>query len=340
MRDPLVVWEHEGKLILLDGHNRRRILECIRVREGTRARDHGQPMDHSLTLEVEIINLPDREAAKNWIEEYQAGRRNLTDDQKAMMWAAILERRAKTSRAEAAAKAREGKADPSSVAAKRAATERKPREQEKAAKQAGLSVKKVRTAIKLRKTNPEAAEDVRRGKKTLRQAKRETKPKPEQFLPEVRQGTVVLVEHHDPLHAGRKSHEMVEVSKRTDCYIYVGKTRYKGTMDGKGRGVKLLNSFSRILRPATEEDRQDIAKANAEREAEEQEREAEEQKCQAMFREFHLLVKQIPTEHEAGVFLESNGTCAEFTVRFNALVTLDQLKRIVETLQVAPALAE
>jgi hypothetical protein len=56
-RDALVVWRG----LLLDGHNRLAI--CNR---------------HEISYDTAEIELPDREAAKLWIEENQIGRRNLS----------------------------------------------------------------------------------------------------------------------------------------------------------------------------------------------------------------------------------------------------------------------
>lgn len=64
-RDPLKIWK--GKGILLDGHNRFEI--CT---------------EHKLPFETEEVELADRDAAKEWILEYQLSRRNLTDDQEAL----------------------------------------------------------------------------------------------------------------------------------------------------------------------------------------------------------------------------------------------------------------
>ena len=61
-RDPLVVWA--GHNILLDGHNRYEI--CTRL---------------GIPFGVLGIELPDREAALDWIDRNQLGRRNLTRDQ-------------------------------------------------------------------------------------------------------------------------------------------------------------------------------------------------------------------------------------------------------------------
>lgn len=65
-RDPLVVWR--GHDILLDGHHRYEI--CQR---------------HGIDFAVTEVDLPDREAAADWIDANQLGRRNLTPDQAALL---------------------------------------------------------------------------------------------------------------------------------------------------------------------------------------------------------------------------------------------------------------
>jgi hypothetical protein len=57
-RDPLVTWQ--GKLV--DGHNRLKICK-----------------NHDLPYQTREIDLPDEEAAKQWVYANQLGRRNLTD---------------------------------------------------------------------------------------------------------------------------------------------------------------------------------------------------------------------------------------------------------------------
>jgi hypothetical protein len=63
-RDPLVVWSGT----LLDGHNRHDI--CTK---------HGIPFD---TVEMEFA---DRDAAMDWMDANQLGRRNLTNDQRSYL---------------------------------------------------------------------------------------------------------------------------------------------------------------------------------------------------------------------------------------------------------------
>lgn len=62
-RDALVVWRSPEGATLLDGHNRYEI--CTRL---------------GLPFEVREVELEDREAAKDWIDRNQLGRRNLSLD--------------------------------------------------------------------------------------------------------------------------------------------------------------------------------------------------------------------------------------------------------------------
>lgn len=63
-RDPLVLWNR----VLLDGHNRYDICRT-----------------HGLTFGTLAIDLPDRQAAEDWIDSNQLGRRNLTPDQASLL---------------------------------------------------------------------------------------------------------------------------------------------------------------------------------------------------------------------------------------------------------------
>jgi rubrerythrin len=72
-RDALVVWEEED--ILLDGHNRLEICE-----------------EEGIEYRTATISLPDRAAAEIWILENQAGRRNLSISQKAILALELEER--------------------------------------------------------------------------------------------------------------------------------------------------------------------------------------------------------------------------------------------------------
>ena len=64
--DPLIVWREEQ--LLLDGHHRKVICDRYGIDYGTRE-----------------ISLPDREAAADWIDAHQLGRRNLTAAQMSLL---------------------------------------------------------------------------------------------------------------------------------------------------------------------------------------------------------------------------------------------------------------
>lgn len=74
-RDPLVVWQG----ILIDGHNRYEI--CTRL---------------GIPYSVVEIDLPDRDAAEDWIDANQLGRRNLTPDAFTMLLGRRYERMKKS----------------------------------------------------------------------------------------------------------------------------------------------------------------------------------------------------------------------------------------------------
>ena len=160
--DPLRVWWTGDEYLLLDGHNRLEILTEIGVTPRV--------------IPFEINRIPDRNAALLWIEENQVGRRNLTDDQRAMIWDSIREHRsaiAKTEQRKAAAQQlRNGKKSSGEV---KLAPPLKDRTRSAVAKEAKLPESKLRAAQTLKKGSPALAQDVRTGKKTLRQARKESK---------------------------------------------------------------------------------------------------------------------------------------------------------------------
>src|SRR4029453_82937 len=65
-RDPLVVWQETN--LVLDGHNRYAICQ-----------------QHQIPFTTTAVSLPDRDAAMNWIDANQLGRRNLTPDQMSLL---------------------------------------------------------------------------------------------------------------------------------------------------------------------------------------------------------------------------------------------------------------
>lgn len=75
--DPIKVWSSGS--VILDGHNRYAI-----------AKEHG------LEFKVVTLFMPDREAAENWIDENQLGRRNLSPDKMALIRGRIFNRSKKS----------------------------------------------------------------------------------------------------------------------------------------------------------------------------------------------------------------------------------------------------
>jgi N6-adenosine-specific RNA methylase IME4 len=163
-RDPIVVWDG----ILLDGHNRYDI--CNRI---------GRP------FKVLRIILPDRTAARIWVRWNQLGRRNLTDDQRAMQVAGLVDDLAKQSKRQRAVNARAAvverhptKTKPDSRdAVSRESGPDKTSVRTKTSKRARVSERKVKQAQSLRKRAPDLAAKVATGELPLAEAVRQTKPK-------------------------------------------------------------------------------------------------------------------------------------------------------------------
>lgn len=139
IRDALVVWRRGLELVLVDGHNR-----------------HDLAQKHGLEFKVTERDFGSIEECIEWIYRTQIGRRNLTDEQRA-----IIIGRMYMIRNEAARKAdggRElGQAEPNKTA-------------KVVAKEVGVSEKTVRNAAafaqaldKLSEVNPEAADRVLTG---------------------------------------------------------------------------------------------------------------------------------------------------------------------------------
>ena len=152
-RDPLVLWQ--GTLI--DGHNRLDI--CQRRR---------------LPFTTTSVDLPDRLAVRIWIQWNQLGRRNLTDDQRAMLAAGVAEDLARQSKRQQRSVA--GKANAkrrNGGIASCPPLEKKIRASTAAAREARVSVRKVKQAQVLRKTDPKLAAKVKAGELSLANATRE-----------------------------------------------------------------------------------------------------------------------------------------------------------------------
>jgi hypothetical protein len=150
-RDPLVVW----KGILIDGHNRHAI--CVK---------------HSIPFETADMVFDDREAAMDWMDANQLGRRNLTTDQRSILRGRRYNR-TKVTKADAGAMKGKANAEVAQAPINTAAT---------IAKQHGVSERTIKSdgkraeAIeKLALTNPDAAKAVTDGKKRFNEVRREIK---------------------------------------------------------------------------------------------------------------------------------------------------------------------
>jgi len=149
---PLCVWKADnGQRILLDGHNRYQI--CT---------------EYNLRYNTVNVRLASRQHAKLWILQHQAGRRNLSDDQRAVVWNEIRQQRSKIASEEGAAKARAAKADSGKIT-----ESKRPKRDTRAevAREANLSESKLRRAQQLKRYQPELYEKILRGELTLRDIK-------------------------------------------------------------------------------------------------------------------------------------------------------------------------
>jgi N6-adenosine-specific RNA methylase IME4 len=161
--DPIKVWRN-GHDTILDGHNR-----------------HEIGRTHSIGFSVEPVKVESREHARLWIEENQLSRRNLTDDQRAMIANDVRERRSRLARSEQAKRA--GKASGRSrrgwpnVSVNLSDTfeQRKRDTRAEIAREAKLSERKLRAAAELKRKCPEAAAKVRAGELSLADAIREVR---------------------------------------------------------------------------------------------------------------------------------------------------------------------
>jgi N6-adenosine-specific RNA methylase IME4 len=154
--EPLSIWDGEG--ILVDGHNRYKI--CT---------------DHRIPFQTKAIKFADREHAKLWIGERQLGRRNLTDDQRAIVANDVREIRsgiAKKERAKLAAKAG-GVGRPKDKSLQAKSTRKLGRwSRPGVAKETKIPERKIRLAQEIKKAAPEVHSLVRLGKVTLTDGKK------------------------------------------------------------------------------------------------------------------------------------------------------------------------
>jgi hypothetical protein len=176
VREPLIAWTDESENVaLLDGHTRLSILE-----EGRAQRLADGATSATISAPVNVMgseHIRDRAAALLWIEENQVGRRNLTDDQRAVIWDSIRERRSAKAKAERAANARAAQDGPLVGEINRQADESETKRdiRKEVAAESGLPESKLRAVAELKKAAPEKVEEVRAGKTSLRDARKAAK---------------------------------------------------------------------------------------------------------------------------------------------------------------------
>ena len=153
--DALVVFNG----VLLDGHNRFEI--CTRL---------------GIRYSVVEVELPNREAAKLWIEENQIGRRNLSLDQRAAIAYRILQRRVSLSKQVRARKGGSagGSGRPKlSLVVTSATKQPGPRQREITAAQLGVPSRKLRLVSEIAKQSMPMVEQIVAGTVTIKKAKQQ-----------------------------------------------------------------------------------------------------------------------------------------------------------------------
>jgi len=139
IRDALIVWPNNGRLILVDGHHRYRLAK-----------------KHNLPFEVQEKHFDSLDDVLAWVDANQLARRNLTDEQRAVVLGRMYERQKKQGK----------RTDLTS-----AQNEQKLTTAEKIASLAGVGQATVRRAAEFAKAvdevkevSPEAAEKILTGK--------------------------------------------------------------------------------------------------------------------------------------------------------------------------------
>lgn len=168
--EPLSIWRtDDGRRVLLDGHNRYRI--CTDLHKDFN------------TVKVAISS---HDHAKLWILEKQAGKRNLTDDQRAIIWNEIREQRSKIAKSERAAKAnaaRHQRCSSSVEITDKQLPKTRVDNRAAVAKEARLPENKLKQAQILKKHQPDLYKKVLKGQVKLRDTSKllKKRPRPKQF---------------------------------------------------------------------------------------------------------------------------------------------------------------
>ena len=176
-RESLIVADLNGATVLIDGHNRHRI--CT---------------EHQIPFEVRPITLADLDAASDWIERNQLGRRNLHPDAMALLRGNIYNRAKRQGQRSDLTSGNSCQKSTSEAIAQQTGVSEKTVRNDAAFAAAVASVadiapelkkqvtagsaparKEVIAAAKLAETQPELAKEVLAGKKSMREAQRTVK---------------------------------------------------------------------------------------------------------------------------------------------------------------------
>jgi hypothetical protein len=166
-REELKAWGNDpAGRSLIDGHNRREICEANRI-----------------PYAVHDLQFPDEESVRAWILLNQLGRRNLTDDQRAVYSLKLQEVQSSIEKRERAKAGRAvgGDATPEQIvdrlsagaADKRSGGKRPKKDTRKAAAAtAKVSERKLREAKEIEKADPDLARQIMRGELTIQKARK------------------------------------------------------------------------------------------------------------------------------------------------------------------------
>jgi N6-adenosine-specific RNA methylase IME4 len=166
-REPLSLWADGDEQVLIDGHNRHAICQKNNVAYQS----------------TTISDLPDRDSVKLWIEERQLGRRNLTDDQRAVIADSVRERRSDAAKKERAAEAGKvgGNGRPKDSSLSHTLSDKlsdnKPKQDTRVAvsKEARVPRRKLDTIAEVKRKAPELVPRIRAGSMSLADAKRQVR---------------------------------------------------------------------------------------------------------------------------------------------------------------------
>ncbi len=163
---PLILWANGETNVLIDGHNRHTI--CLK---------------HNIPFKTEYVQLDDRDHALLWIEQNQLGRRNLTDDQRAVIADSVRERRSEIAKRErtahATASRRTNVSDGVSDTKVKlhSVTPPRPKADNRAAvaKEMRIPERKLKAVMEIKKAAPELVGRVRAGELSLAEARRQVR---------------------------------------------------------------------------------------------------------------------------------------------------------------------